>query len=102
MPRKDFDRGPMLPGMAADPRPPAKPRARPAQPKKREVATGRIVAVAIVAAILLLGSIYAFHEFEQFLIRDARFALNGAEGSWDTPTLEVSGASHASQHEIEA
>src|ERR1700722_1161191 len=102
MPRKDFERGPMLPGMDADPRPPARPRARPAPPPKREIPTARIVMLTICGAILLLVSMYAFHEFEQFLIRDTRFALNGAEGSWDAATLEIAGAAHASQNEIEA
>ena len=42
------------------------------------------------------------HEFEQFVIRDTRFALNGADGSWDSATLEVAGATHASQRDIQA
>ncbi len=102
MPSKDFDRGQMLPGMDADPRPPVRPRARAAAPPKRELPTARIIVLAICGAILLLVSMYAFHEFEQFLIRDMRFALNGAEGSWDSPTLEVAGATHASQRDIQA
>ncbi len=102
MPRKDFERGPMLPGMDADPRPPARPRARPAASPKRELPTARIIVLAICGVILLVVSMYAFHEIEQFVIRDTRFALNGAEGSWDSATLEIAGAAHASQNEIEA
>jgi cell division protein FtsQ len=101
MPRKDYERPGRLPGMDADPRPPARPRARPAPPPRREVPTARIVMLSICAAVLLVTSTYAFHEFEQFLIRDTRFALNGADGSWDTSTLEIAGATHASRHQLE-
>jgi cell division protein FtsQ len=50
----------------------------------------------------LLASMYGLHKLEQFVIRDTRFALNGPEGSWETPTLEIVGATHASQRQLEA
>jgi len=102
MPRKEFERGPMLPGMDADPRPPVRPRARAGSPSKHELPTARVIVLTICAIVLALLTMYAFHEFEQFVIRDTRFALNGAEGSWDSATLEIAGAAHASQNEIEA
>lgn len=34
-------------------------------------------------------------------MRDERFALNGPEGSSETPTLQIDGASHASQRQLE-
>jgi cell division protein FtsQ len=52
--------------------------------------------------VVLLASLYCFHRFEQFLIRDPRFALNGPEGSWETPTLEITGATHAARSQLEA
>ena len=62
----------------------------------------RIVAAVVVVGLVLVGSLYAFHRLEQFLIRDPRFALNGPEGSSDTATLEIAGATHASRRQIEA
>ncbi len=101
MPRRD-DRTGTLPGMEADPRPPVQPRVRSAPPPPREIPTARIVIATICFAVLLVISMYGFHRYEQFLIRDARFALNGPEGSWDTATLEIAGASHASVGQVEA
>ncbi len=49
-----------------------------------------------------LAALYALHRLEQFLVRDPRFALNGPEGSEDTPTLQIQGAAHASQRKISA
>ena len=56
----------------------------------------RVMAVTLVLAV----SLYAFHRIEQFLIRDARFALNGADGSGETSTLDIEGAEHASRRAI--
>ena len=88
--------------MEADPRPPVQPRVRSAPPPPREIPTARIVIATICFAVLLVVSMYGFHRYEQFLIRDARFALNGPDGSWDTATLEIAGASHASVGAVEA
>ncbi len=89
----------MLPGMEDDPRPAARPRVRAASPPKREVPTWRVVLTVSLLAIFALGTLYVLHTFEQFLIRDGRFALNGPEG--DRETLEISGATHASRRQIE-
>lgn len=81
---------------------PSRPRASRQAEQDREIPTARIVILTICAAVFLLASMYAFHWTEQFLIRDSRFALNGPEGSWDTPTLVMVGATHASERQLEA
>src|ERR1035437_4949979 len=86
----------MLPGTENEPR---RPRVRSGTPDRRGVSTGRVVAIAAVVCVLLIASIYVFHRLEQFLIRDPRFALSGVEG--DPGALEIVGAAHASQSEIE-
>ena len=90
------------PGMDAEARLAARPRVRSSPPPRREIPMARIVTFAICVAVLLPASMYGFHRFEQFLIRDPRFALNGPEGSWETPTLEITGAAHASRHQLES
>jgi cell division protein FtsQ len=66
-----------------------------------EISTSRVVVIVVTLGLVLVGALYAFHRVEQFLIRDSRFALNGPEGSPDTPTLEIAGAAHASRRQIE-
>lgn len=89
--------------MDGERRVPSRPRGpRQAAGQDREIPTARIVILTICAAVLLLASMYAFHWMEQFLIRDSRFALNGPEGSWETPTLVIAGATHASERQLEA
>lgn len=89
----------MLPGMGEEePKPAPKPRARAAA--KTEIPTWRIVVGLGALVVVAVISLVALHSFEQFLIRDPRFALNGPEA--DQQTLVVSGASHASERQIEA
>jgi len=102
MTKKTYEGTGTLPGMDAEARLAARPRVRSAPPPPREIPLARIVVFAIGAACILLVSLYGFHRFEQFLIRDPRFALNGPEGSWDTATLEITGAAHASRSQLEA
>src|SRR3954468_23363334 len=99
--KRKFEGSGMLPGVdEEDSKPVSPPRIRAAPPPKREVPTWRIV-VAVSSLIAFgLAALLVFHTFEQFLIRDARFALNGPEG--DRETLDVSGAAHASIRQIEA
>jgi cell division protein FtsQ len=63
--------------------------------------TVRVVAMVFAAGLVLVAAWYVFHRVEQFLIADPRFALDGPEGSPDTPTLEITGAEHASRRKIE-
>jgi cell division protein FtsQ len=101
MARKNYEGSEMLPGMYEEPKSPAKPRGR-AAPEPREFSAGRVALIAVVCAMFALASLYGFHRLEEFLIRDSRFALNGAEGAWDNPTLSILGANHASRNQIEA
>jgi len=65
--------------------------------------TRRWIAWTVASAVVLIASLYAFHTLEQFLIRDARFALNeprtGAEAASDS--LQIAGSTHASARAIE-
>ena len=64
-------------------------------------ATVRGVAIVFAAGVALVAAFYLFHRVEQFLISDPHFALDGPEGSPETPTLEIAGAEHASRRKIE-
>jgi cell division protein FtsQ len=87
--------------MNATPRPP-RPRVRSGPPPRPAFPSRRVAIIVLSVGAFLIASIVAIHNFEQFLIRDPRFALNGVESSGDTPTLEVAGAAHASRQKIEA
>lgn len=67
-----------------------------------EVSTFRIVWMVTAITIVLGAILFLWSRLDQFLMRDPRFALNGADGSADTPTLEVLGAAHASKRQIES
>ena len=54
---------------------------------------------ALLTVVLMGGGLYAFHVTERFLIEDARFALEGSE---DTVSLSVAGASNASVKAMQA
>ena len=77
----------------------SRPRARGVSP--RPVSRTRIILRVLSTAAMLGGGLYGFHRMEQFLIRDPRFALNGEDGA-STPTLEIRGATHASERALEA
>ena len=64
--------------------------------------TSRVILWSLAASVLLVGALYGFHRLEQFLIRDARFALNGVDSDVAPESLSISGASHASHRAIEA
>jgi cell division protein FtsQ len=69
----------------------------------RSLPNPRLIAVTVAAAVVLIGSLYAFHTLEQFLIRDVRFTLNapGSEPN-GSESLEISGSAHTSARNIEA
>jgi cell division protein FtsQ len=102
MARKSYEGTGLLPGMDEDPKPLPKPRVRSAAPARREIPAWRIAISVATLIVVALTTLYAMHRLEQFLIRDSRFALNGPDGSEDTPTLQIQGAAHASQRKIEA
>jgi cell division protein FtsQ len=70
--------------------------------------TPRWIAWTVAAALVLIASLYAFHRLEQFLIRDARFALsplsnqppNAADAG--SESLQIAGSTHASARAIQA
>jgi len=70
----------------------------------RALTTPRWIAWTVAAAVMLVGSLYAFHRLEQFLIRDARFAFNepGSDPEAASESLQISGATHASARDIQA
>ncbi len=73
-----------------------------AEATRPQISTPRIIAIVVALGLVLFASLFAYNRLERFLIRDPRFALNGPDGSSDDPTLEVAGAAHASQRQIEA
>lgn len=87
----------MLPGVENEPRP-SRPRVRSGAPARRGISTARVVAIAVLFCVVLIASLYIFHQLEQFLIRDPRFALSGVD---DTARIEIAGAAHASRAQIE-
>src|ERR1700678_3733759 len=88
----------MLPDSEIEPKSP-RTRARAGASSRRGLSAGRIVTIGFAFCVVLLASLYLFHRFEQFLIRDPRFALSGVEG--DVSTIEIAGAAHASRAQIE-
>ena len=78
---------------------PKRPRARSGASVRQPVSIGRVVAISLAFSVVLIASIYVFHRFEQFLIRDPRFALAGVDA--DPSAIEISGAAHASRAQIE-
>jgi cell division septal protein FtsQ len=101
MGRKNYE-GPMLPGMEEEASPPPKPRVRSTPRRGSEISLVRVIPIVLLIAVALVAGLYGFHRFEHFLIRDPRFILNGPEGSPETSTLEISGATHVSRSQVEA
>jgi cell division protein FtsQ len=79
----------------------ARPRVKAPQP---DTSFSRIkIAIRVVIVTFVLGvALYAWHVTEQFLIRDARFAMNGPDGADDASVIEVQGATHASRKAIQS
>ena len=102
MGRKTYEGTAKLPGMEDDASPPPKQRARAEAAARAQFSATRVVAAVLGVGLLVVVWLYAYHRLELFLIGDPRFALNGPEGSPDTSTLEIAGASHASVRQIEA
>lgn len=78
----------------------ARPRVRGVSPLPSAASRAKIVFLVVAMVVLVGAGLYGFHRVEQFLIRDPRFALNGVDGT--ASTLEIRGASHASQRALEA
>ena len=69
----------------------------------QEAALPRLkIAVGVVAlTIVLVISLFGWHQLEQFLIHDSRFAVNGPDGAEDASVIQIQGAQHASRRAIE-
>lgn len=85
-----------------NPSPRSRTRARVSSPP--EVKAPRLkAALWVVSLTIAIGiSLLAWHQLEQFLIHDARFAVNGPEGTEDASVIQILGARHASRRAIEA
>ncbi len=97
MGRKSYEGTGVLPGMEEDARRAPK-KASVNSARTRRFSTQRLIATFVTAAVVLGGTLYAFHLVEQFLITDSRFALGGPD---DDSSLEIAGAAHASRPAIE-
>ena len=102
MRRKTYEGAAKLPGMEDDPDPQPKPRTRERTRLRSPMSAPRVIAAVLGLGLMAVLGLAVFHRVELFLIRDPRFALNGPEGSPETPTLAIAGATHASARQIEA
>lgn len=64
------------------------------------LATALFVFRLISAASLLVGGLYAWHKTEQFLIRDARFALALPDYGLESSSLTVTGLQYAARLQV--
>ena len=81
---------------------PPRQRARVSKPQPNTVPRLKIAIGVVVATVVLVISLYSWHQFEQFLIHDSRFAVNGPDGAEDASAIQIQGAQHASRRAIEA
>ena len=81
---------------------PARPRVRVSNPQPTSVPRLKIAVWVVMLTVALVISLYGWHQIEQFLIHDSRFAVNGPEGAEDASAIQIQGAQHASQRAIEA
>lgn len=81
---------------------PPRPRARVSNPQPSTLPRLKIAVGVVVVTVVLVISLYAWHQFEQFLIHDSRFAVSGPEGAEDASVIQIQGAQHASRRTIEA
>ena len=81
---------------------PQRPRARVSKPQPNTVPRLKIAIGVVIATVVLVISLYGWHRFEEFLIHDSRFAVNGPDGAEDASAIQIQGAQHASRRAIEA
>ncbi len=81
---------------------PPRPRTRVSNPRPNTVPRLKIAVGVVIATVVLVISLYGWHQFEQFLIHDSRFAVNGPDGAEDASAIQIQGAQHASRRAIEA
>jgi len=81
---------------------PPRQRARVSKPQPNTVPRLKIAIGVVVATVVLVISLYSWHQFEEFLIHDSRFAVNGPDGAEDASAIQIQGAQHASRRAIVA
>lgn len=81
---------------------PPRPRARVSKPQPDAVPRLKIAIGVVIATVVLVISLFGWHQLEQFLIHDSRFAVNGPDGAEDASAIQIQGAQHASRRAIEA
>lgn len=108
MARKNYEGTGLLPGIEPEPKSQAgpRPRVRAGAPERPPLRPWMIVRLILLAGVLV-ASIYAFRLLEQFLIRDPRFALGGADGSTEVDSMgdspiDIRGAAHVPRRAVEA
>ena len=82
--------------------PTPRPRVRVSNPPPATVPRLKIAVGVVVLTVVLVISLYGWHQMEQFLIHDSRFAMNGPEGAEDASVIQIQGARHTSRRAIEA
>ena len=78
------------------------PRPRVSNPPPPAVSGLQIAVRVGMVTVVLLAALYTWHRVEQFLIRDASFAMNGPVGVEDTSVIQIQGAAHASRRAVES
>ncbi len=103
MAKKPYEGSGSLPGMEPEGTNPSGRARAPRVSSPQPALSKKRLAIGVIAAgVTLVAMLFAFHSTEQFLIRDPRFALNGPEGSAETPTLDIRGSAHASRRALQA
>ena len=80
---------------------PPRPRARVTSQQETTVPRLKIAAWVAGLTVALVFLLFVWHQVEQFLIHDPRFAVNGPEGADDASVIQIEGAQHASRRAIE-
>ncbi len=80
---------------------PPRPRARVSNPRETTVPRLKIAVWVGVLTVALVISLFGWHQLEQFLIHDPRFAVNGPDGTDDASVIQIQGRQHASRRAIE-
>jgi len=78
-----------------------RPRPRVTSPAEPPVSRRVIIIRVGVITVTVLALLFIWHRTEQFLIRDAHFAMNGPEGVDDASIIQLQGATHASRRAVE-
>ena len=67
---------------------------------ERRVITPRFIVRVLIAGVFLVAGVYAWHKMEQFLIRDARFAVALPDYGLESPSLQITGVQYVSRIEV--